>query len=82
MKVLKRFLEFTWGNPECITADDVPYSDTLSTKQAIDTMAGGMNKNGVDSGEVLTIPNNYHKIVQKSFYVDGDLIVDGDFLTV
>ncbi len=47
------------------------------------TVSGNLfTKNGIDSSEKWKIPDNYHKIVQDYFYVDGELIIDGDFLLV
>ncbi len=80
MKVHRRWIVLDWLLPGCLRAEDIPYDASINVKEAIDNV--GMNKNGVDTGETVTVPNNHHWIVQDQFYVDGDLIVDGDMLLI
>ena len=41
-----------------------------------------MVRNKVLQGESLEIPEDYHMLAQGGFSVDGDLMVDGDFVEV
>jgi len=74
----KRFIDLDFSSINGLKAEDIPYSALLNIKEAIDAL--NVVKNGVDSGETFTIPDNHHKIVMDPYYVDGDLIVDGDLL--
>lgn len=62
---------------------EAEYKDILNgVWKTFASLADGIMKNGIDTGELLTIPANHHKIVQDNFYVDGELIVDGDLVIV
>ena len=41
-----------------------------------------MVKSGLDSDEILTVPQGYTKLVPPNFYIDGSLTIDGDLCEV
>ena len=79
-----KYIKREANDSKSLNADTLPYSPILSIKEAIDLMSGssGIYKSGIDLNETISIPDNHFMLVCQDYYVDGELICDGDLIEV